>query len=123
MIELGKIGLGAIDERFRHVLCDVIENILDPNTDAKTARKITIDMKISPDPENREKCDFEVVVKSKLAPAKAHQSMLFVGIDENGEMDSQEVGLPEQGRLFADAEAEKANSKIHDLKKTVGGTE
>ena len=100
MINLEDVGLGVISERFQDEQVRVIENILDLNTEAKTAREITIKLKFKPDVDDRERCELEAIVSSKLAPTKTYVSQAIVGIDElTGEVDSAER-LPQQRELF-----------------------
>ncbi len=98
-IELGNIGNGALKEQFNLELEKVIENILDPNTDAKTMRSVTVVLKIKPEPENREACLLESVASSKLAPRKALLSILNVGQGADGAFKAVE-SIPMQGGLF-----------------------
>lgn len=51
-LSLVNLGGGAAVEMFDEALEKVLENILDPNTEAKTKRVITLKMTISP-AENR----------------------------------------------------------------------
>lgn len=61
------IGGGAAVNKFDHALLEAIKNCRDPNTDTKTVRKITLEVKLLPDA-NREKLSVEFIAKSKLAP-------------------------------------------------------
>lgn len=99
-LNLKNIGLGAVSECFDDELVKVVGNILDHNTDPKAKRKITIELSIAPNPENRELCAMEVKVASKLAPTKTMVSALTVGMDRRtGEVDAIEH-VPQQGKLF-----------------------
>lgn len=101
-LNLENIGLGAVTEKFDDELFKVIGNILDPNTEVKTIRKITIDVKIKPNPDDRELCQMEVSVSSKLAPTKTLVSQLSVGLDrKTGEVNAVE-SVPQQRSLFPD---------------------
>lgn len=113
-IDLGNMGLGAVQEKFEDEMKKVIENVLDPNTDAKTLRGITINVKIKPNPENREACSMEVVVSSKLAPTKTLESILMVGMSTTGEVNAIE-SVPQQGNLFPETEEENAPRKLHQI--------
>ena len=47
-ITLSSLASGAVDQLFALELKKVLENIVDPNTDIKTVRKITIEVLFSP---------------------------------------------------------------------------
>jgi len=110
---LETIGLGAVSERFEEEMEKLIENVLDPNTDIKKIREITIKLKIKPALENRERCSLETIVSSKLAPAKALASHIHIGISADGEMNAVE-DTPRQGNLFPDPDPK---SNVRDMKK------
>ena len=110
MISLSGIGNGALEERFGKVVEKVLANIMDPNTEAKAARKIDVSIKIVPN-EDRSTATMEYTVKSSLAPAKKRESTIIFGFNA-GEYESKElakgqapgqismadvVGLPKKG--------------------------
>jgi hypothetical protein len=83
-ITLGNLGGGAAVEKFEDELAKVIENILDPNTDAQAKRGIRLDVKIVPN------CDrtfgkIEIVAQAKLAPAVAYETQAFFGKAKSGD--------------------------------------
>jgi hypothetical protein len=91
-LKIETIGEGIIAERFQDEIAKVVENIIDPNTEAKIIREINIKLKIKPIPENRELGELEVIVTSKLAPAKAHVGQVAVGVDViTGECNAREL--------------------------------
>lgn len=101
-LKIDKMGLGAVSERFDEELVRVIGNILDQNTDLKTERKITIEVTIAPNQDNRELCSMAVKVTSKLAASKTLVSAVTVGMDRRtGEVDAVEI-VPHQAKLFPD---------------------
>ena len=108
-LKLENIGLGAVSEKFDDELLNVIGNVLDVNTEAKTVREINIKLKIKPNPENREKCSMEAIVSSKLAPTKTLISTLHVGMSEHGEVNAVE-DVPHQGKLFEDPSPAKKDN-------------
>lgn len=71
ILELAK---GAIQEQINCEMGKVMANIVDPNTDAKTARKLTITLTMKPD-ENREIINFSAQIKAVLAPIKPTSAM------------------------------------------------
>lgn len=115
-IALEEIGLGVIQEKFVDEQLRVIDNILDLNTDPKTAREITIKLKMKPDPENREMVSLEAIVSSKLAPTKTYVSTLTVGIDRrSGEVAVIENVLQQQP-LFPESETGEKVTKLRAAK-------
>lgn len=74
---------GALQERFGDVLKEVLENIIDPNTDFKKARKINMVISFKPD-EQRGYSAVEFDVKPTLAPPKKVTTGIFIDRDRNG---------------------------------------
>lgn len=69
---------GAIPELFQEELNRAVENIGDPNTDAKTVRKVVLTVEIKPD-ERREIASVSTSVVSKLAPTRRISSVMHFG--------------------------------------------
>ncbi len=83
MVSLANLGRGACIEQFDEEFGHVLENILDPNTPATVERKIILEVKVKPN----DKRDFAVVTvscSSKLTPARAFQTQIFMGRGVNG---------------------------------------
>lgn len=76
---------GAIKERVDYEMGKVMENILDPNTDAVKPRKLTVTVELRADNERRS-IGVKTVAKSTLVPTNALVTMLYVTNDQNGEM-------------------------------------
>lgn len=77
-VGLENLGQTAAIELFNDELGRVLENILDPNTDAKTVRTLTLQIKIKPD-ENREFGPTVIEIKSKLASPKGVGTVMYFG--------------------------------------------
>lgn len=119
-INLENIGAGAASELFDDELMKVITNILDLNTEAKTTREINIKLKIKPDVENREQCELETIVSSKLAPVKSLVSTVTVGMDrKTGQVDAVEH-VTKQRTLFDESIAGQDKAKILRLQEAQG---
>lgn len=58
----------------------LLRNVADDNTDADKVREITIKLAVKPN-KTREKADTKVTVTSRLAPLKAHESMIVLSSD------------------------------------------
>lgn len=69
-LDLSQIGDGGLQEKVDKELEKVIANILDPNTEAKTARKLVITLTMKSD-DTRQTVATAMEVKSTLAPQKA----------------------------------------------------
>lgn len=97
---------GASVERINYELQKILENVVHPNTDDK-ARKLTIEITITPQ-NDRRTVSLKTVVKKSLRPTSAVQTqMVFQNI--NGEMKSYELtGIPDgQTDLFGETHEQK----------------
>lgn len=72
---------GALTERFNSELRKVLENVLDPNTDAKKKRRIQITVDIAPN-ERRDAAEFKIEVKSTVAAPVPAAQTVFLQMDE-----------------------------------------
>ena len=77
-VSLENLAHGAAIERFNLALSQVLENILDPNTDAKTKREVVLKVGIKPT-EDRESGRVEVTTSTKLANYKAVETTIYIG--------------------------------------------
>lgn len=71
---------GAIKERADYEMTRVVENILDPNTSATAARKITITLKSD---DTRQNIAVSCVAKSTLAATNPVTTSLYVADEES----------------------------------------
>jgi len=96
---------GAVSERFKVALDDVLRNIHDPNTDAKKKREITIKLTISPS-KDRSTADFSLNVRPTLAPPMTLSSTVMITRDDSGNVTATEIGdqLPGQTEMPEAAE-------------------
>lgn len=83
VVNVLELASGAIQEQINIELTKVMSNIIDPNTDAKSARKLTITLTLKPD-ENRNIVSVSAQAKSNLAPIKPISTSLMVDADKNG---------------------------------------
>ncbi len=77
-LSLENLGNGGALELFQDELVNVLENILDPNTDAKAKRKLTLVATFSPNADRNE-VGLDVQCTSKLAPLASASATVFVG--------------------------------------------
>jgi hypothetical protein len=82
-IDINELSGGAVGERINIELQKVFENIKDPNTDWKKARKLTVTLTLSPD-ENRDIALVGVDAKPTLAPARGVATKFIIDRDNKG---------------------------------------
>ena len=76
---------GAVEEKFQSALSDVTRNILDPNTDPKKKRTITIRLTLSLSKTDVGAIDVKADVTKKLEPHKAAKTSLLIDMDPGGD--------------------------------------
>lgn len=99
-----ELARGAIQEQINGEMEKVMSNILDPNTDPKAARKLTITLTMKPNENNREIVNFSAQAKSTLVPIKPITTSIFVEADHNGRPKAAELTRsdPNQTAIFED---------------------
>lgn len=81
---------GGLVERISDEIQKAVANCLDPNTEAKKPRTVSMLMRITPNKE-RDMADVSCIVSSKLQPAEALETTLFIGADpRTGEVSAHE---------------------------------
>lgn len=76
-----QMARGAIQERADYEITKILDNILDPNTSATAACKLTITLTLKPD-DTRQNIAVGVVAKSALAPTNPVTTTLYVADQE-----------------------------------------
>ena len=76
-----QMARGAIMERVDYAMPEIIKNIMDPNTKATEARKLTLELTFKPD-DTRQNIPFNCVVKTRLAATNPITSMLYVADED-----------------------------------------
>ena len=79
-LTLANLGNGAAVEKFEENLQLVIANVLDPNTEAKTKRKIVLEVTLVPD-RDRDIGSVLVSCQAKLAPSVSFRTQAYLGKD------------------------------------------
>ena len=79
-IELASFAGGAVEELFKNDLEKVIDNIADPNTSDKAARKLSIEFKFVP-MEGRDLVGVEVKTKTTLAPTEGTKTKMVISAE------------------------------------------
>lgn len=102
-LDLPALGAGSLQEKVDKELEKVFDNILDPNTDIKTKRKLTITLTMVPD-DTREVIGTSMEVKSSLAPQKGVATTVLVG-QKDGKVYANELKSKIPGQTYFDEEA------------------
>lgn len=90
---------GALTERFNTELRKVLENVLDPNTDAKKKRQIQINIFITPN-DRRDAAEFKIEVKSTVAaPVPAAQTVFLQMDEQTGAVTATEITNQVPGQI------------------------
>ena len=103
-VSLEQIMGGGLQEQFAKAFERVIDNLADPNTSFKEARKITIELKFTQN-EARDDVSCAVSVKEKLAAQAPMQTAFVIGKDlKSGKMYAEEYGRhkPLKGQMSVD---------------------
>jgi hypothetical protein len=103
IIDLNTFADGALSERFNQELQKILENIADPNTDAKKVRKLTVTLSLKAD-DKRDVILSNVVAKATLAPAKEIEAKLIMDLDGNGHITGAELKSGIKGQTYIDIE-------------------
>ena len=100
-----ELARGAIIEQIESEMLNITTNILDPNTDAKKTRKLTITLTFKSDAD-RSTVALEAQAKSSLAPIVPIATRLLVGADKDGVPRATELTRddPNQVHIFEDEE-------------------
>lgn len=86
-----EMAQGAIMEQVNIEVGKIIDNILDPNTDAKKKRQLVLTVDFAPS-NDRSAVSVTATAKSKLLPNNAIQTTVYVGADPStGEVQAVEM--------------------------------
>lgn len=100
-VTLANLGRGAAAERFDDELKRVIENIMDPNTEATAKRMVVLKIKIKPD-KDRAYAEVKIDCSAQLAPFSEFKTGMFIGRGRDGAKAFEQN--PNQASLFEDDE-------------------
>lgn len=108
---LSEIAGGAVQELFGKAFEKVMENLADPNTSFKEARKITITLKFTQN-ERRDDVLCDVSVIEKLATQAGTRTAFIVGKDlKNGTLYAEEYGRNQMSINDLDIDTEPGEVK------------
>lgn len=99
--KLDELMDGALTERFNRELRRVLQNVFDPNTEAKAKREIAVKIVITPS-EQRDAAVFQLAVTSKLAPAVNIAQTVFLDMDDDGRITATERTSQTPGQIDMD---------------------
>lgn len=100
-VKLNTLAGGAVEERFNMALEEVLNNILDPNTDPGKARRIQLNVTLKPH-EDRSFSVVEFGVKTTLQPPKPVKTGLIIDTDGKGRAVAAEYSRQIPGQGFID---------------------
>jgi len=104
-VNLSKIAGGAVQEKLDRAIKEVVKNILDPNTDAKKKRKISLSLTITPS-EQRDSFGLATQVKTTLVPENDVPATILVGKSKKGEIVANELKSGAVGQEYFDPDDE-----------------
>lgn len=117
LMNFNEIAMGALAEKLNMSSEEVVKNLLDPNTDFKKTRKLTITMKFKTD-DTRELSSMEVETKTSLAPTMPVSTKMLIGRDiDTGQVVAKEWNNQIKGQVDA-TEVIEASENVVDLRKT-----
>jgi hypothetical protein len=99
IIDLNTFAEGALSERFNVELQKILENIADPNTDAKKTRKLTVTVSFKAD-DKRDVVLTSVIAKPSLAPSKDIEDKLLMDLDAEGKITGAELKSGVKGQTY-----------------------
>ena len=135
-INIEQFSNGELTQQINREMEAVARNISDPNTEAKTARKITVTITMKPN-EQRDFITTSITTKSALAPTLGAVTALGVAKNlKTGEIEVAEIGNQIPGQMTMEDVADQqitevdgqavdtttgeiiGNSKVLDLRRT-----
>ena len=98
-VDPSRLAGGGFAEKLNDAIMQVAENILNPNTDPKAARQITIKLNFKPN-SRRTMTDTTITVVTKLAPAEAIETQFAMGRNlRTGEIEAAEYDGQVRGQM------------------------
>lgn len=110
IIDLNTFASGALSEKVNIELQKVLENIADPNTDHKKARKVTVTMTLKAN-ERRNLANVLVDAKSTLTPAVGVESELMIDYTPGGSVTGAELKSGIRGQAYMNDDGEVLDDK------------
>lgn len=92
---------GAANERLAAAIEAVLQNVFDPNTEAKRKRKVTLILTVQPS-DDRETAKFVLDCKPTLAPPVSVSQTLLLNRDDKGNVSAHQLGGQLEGQMSTD---------------------
>ena len=114
-INIEQFSNGELTQQINREMEAVARNIADPNTEAKTARKITVTITMKPN-EQRDFITTSITTKSTLAPTLGAVTALGIRKDlKSGEIEVGEIGNQIPGQMsIADVEPQQPAGPVQE---------
>lgn len=115
-INIEQFSNGELTQQINREMEAVARNIADPNTEAKTTRKITVTITLKPN-EQRDFITTSITTKSTLAPTLGAVTALAVGKNlKTGEIEVGEIGNQIPGQMsMADVEPQQPADPVREI--------
>ena len=115
-INIEQFSNGELTQQINREMEAVARNIADPNTEAKTARKITVTITMKPN-EQRGFITTSITTKSTLAPTLGAVTALAVGKNlKTGEIEVGEIGNQIPGQMsMADVGSQQPAGPVQEI--------
>lgn len=115
-INIEQFSNGELTQQINREMEAVARNIADPNTEAKTTRKITVTITLKPN-EQRDFITTSITTKSTLAPTLGAVTALAVGKNlKTGEIEVGEIGNQIPGQMsMADVEPQQPAGPVQEI--------
>ena len=115
-INIEQFSNGELTQQINREMEAVARNIADPNTEAKTTRKITVTITLKPN-EQRDFITTSITTKSTLAPTLGAVTALAVGKNlKTGEIEVGEIGNQIPGQMsMEDVEPQRPADPVQDI--------
>ncbi|WP_339316906.1 replication terminator protein [Paenibacillus sp. FSL R10-2734] len=109
-INFNNLAEGAVGERLNIEMQKLAANVLDPNTNWKNVRKLTLTIAIKPN-EKREIGSVDIDVKTALAPAKGVSTTIIFGMDNEGKAQAAELVSGVKDQMMIDNDGDVADDR------------
>lgn len=115
-INIEQFSNGELTQQINREMEAVARNIADPNTEAKTARKITVTITLKPN-EQRDFITTSITTKSTLAPTLGAVTALGIRKDlKTGEVEVGEIGNQIPGQMsITDVKAQQPSGPVQEI--------
>ena len=115
-INIEQFSNGELTQQINREMEAVARNIADPNTEAKTTRKITVTITLKPN-EQRDFITTSITTKSTLAPTLGAVTALAVGKNlKTGEIEVGEIGNQIPGQMsMTDVEPQQPAGSVQEI--------